>query len=49
MKTLIIINDLPYDTERLYNALREVGACARQVGDHGASLRLDDHAEARTR
>lgn len=32
MKTLFIINDAPYGTERAYNALRLAGAVAQQQG-----------------
>ena len=32
MKILIIINDPPYGTERLYNALRLAGSLVRQSG-----------------
>ncbi len=33
MKTLFILNDPPYGTERTYNALRLAGALARKGGD----------------
>ena len=36
MKTLIILNDAPYGSERTYNGLRLAGSLARQ----GAELRL---------
>lgn len=32
MKTLFVINDAPYGTERAYNALRLAGAIAHQQG-----------------
>ena len=32
MKTLIILNDAPYGTERVYNGLRLAGSLARQDG-----------------
>lgn len=32
MKTLIILNDAPYGTERAYNGLRLAGSLARQDG-----------------
>ena len=33
MKTLFILNDPPYGTERSYNALRLAGALSRKPGD----------------
>ena len=36
MKTLIVVNDAPYGTERAYNALRIAGALAKR----GAEVRL---------
>jgi uncharacterized protein involved in oxidation of intracellular sulfur len=33
MKTLFILNDPPYGTERSYNALRLAGALSKQAGD----------------
>ena len=32
MKTLFIVNDPPYGTERVYNALRLAGALAKSEG-----------------
>ena len=34
MKTLFILNDPPYGTERSYNALRLAGALSMKSGDH---------------
>ncbi|HMO47340.1 MAG TPA: DsrE family protein [Rubrivivax sp.] len=39
MKALIIINDPPYGTERMYNALRLAGALVKS-GEHQLSLFL---------
>jgi uncharacterized protein involved in oxidation of intracellular sulfur len=33
MKTLIVVNDAPYGTERAYNALRLAGAVAKRPGE----------------
>ena len=33
MKTLFILNDPPYGTERSYNALRLAGALAKREGE----------------
>jgi uncharacterized protein involved in oxidation of intracellular sulfur len=33
MKTLFVLNDPPYGTERTYNALRLAGSLSKQAGD----------------
>ena len=38
MKTLFILNDAPYGSERTYNGLRLAGAVAKQEGSAGARL-----------
>ncbi len=48
MKTLLIINDPPYGTERLYNALRLAHALIKQEGDVTVFLLGDAVAGAKT-
>ena len=48
MKTLIIINDPPYGTEKLYNGLRLAHALMKQGGDVTVFLLGDAVASART-
>src|SRR5579859_3570021 len=40
MKTLIILNDPPYGTERSYNGLRLAGALVKHVPDQGVTVFL---------
>jgi uncharacterized protein involved in oxidation of intracellular sulfur len=44
MKTLFILNDPPYGTERCYNALRLAGALARREGEEVRVFLLGDAA-----
>ena len=44
MKTLFILNDPPYGTERSYNALRLAGALAKRGGDELRVFLLGDAA-----
>lgn len=44
MKTLFILNDPPYGTERCYNALRLAGALARKGGDELRVFLMGDAA-----
>ena len=49
MKTLFILNDPPYGTERCYNALRLAGALARREGEQVSIFLLGDAATAAKR
>jgi uncharacterized protein involved in oxidation of intracellular sulfur len=44
MKTLFILNDPPYGTERCYNALRLAGALVRREGEHVRVFLMGDAA-----
>jgi uncharacterized protein involved in oxidation of intracellular sulfur len=44
MKTLFILNDPPYGTERCYNALRLAGALVRREGEHVRIFLMGDAA-----
>jgi uncharacterized protein involved in oxidation of intracellular sulfur len=44
MKTLFILNDPPYGTERCYNALRLAGALAKREGESVRIFLLGDAA-----
>jgi len=44
MKTLFILNDPPYGTERSYNGLRLAYALAKREGEHIQVFRLGDGA-----
>jgi uncharacterized protein involved in oxidation of intracellular sulfur len=44
MKTLFILNDPPYGTERCYNALRLAGALAKREGESVRLFLLGDAA-----
>ena len=44
MKTLVILNDPPYGTERCYNALRLAGALAKRQGKEVRVFLLGDAA-----
>lgn len=46
MKTLIVINDAPYGTERAYNALRLAGALAQRQGQQVRVFLVGDASEA---
>lgn len=43
-KTLFVLNDPPYGTERCYNGLRLAGALARRDGEHVRVFLLGDAA-----
>ncbi|MBI3047636.1 MAG: DsrE family protein [Acidobacteria bacterium] len=43
-RTLFILNDPPYGTERSYNALRLAGSLARREGQEVAGFLLGDAA-----
>ena len=49
MKTLFILNDPPYGTERCYNALRLAGALARREGEEVRVFLLGDAANGAKR
>jgi uncharacterized protein involved in oxidation of intracellular sulfur len=49
MKTLLILNDPPYGTERCYNALRLAGALARREGEQVRVFLLGDAASGAKR
>lgn len=42
MKTLLILNDPPYGTERSYNGLRLAGALAKREGEEGKVFLMGD-------
>ena len=44
MKTVFILNDPPYGTERCYNALRLAGALERREGEHVRIFLMGDAA-----
>ena len=44
MKTLFILNDPPYGTERSYNALRQAGALAKRGGEEIRVFLMGDAA-----
>lgn len=44
MKTLFILNDPPYGTERSYNALRLAGALAKREGESVRAFLMGDAA-----
>ena len=46
MKTLFILNDAPYGSERTYNGLRVAGAIAKQDGSEVRLFMLGDAASA---
>lgn len=46
MKTLFIINDAPYGSERTYNGLRLAGAIAKQAGNEVHLFMIGDAASA---
>ena len=43
-KTLFILNDAPYGTERSYNALRLAGALSKREGEEGKLFLVGDAA-----
>jgi uncharacterized protein involved in oxidation of intracellular sulfur len=43
-KTLFILNDAPYGTERSYNALRLAGSLAKREGEHVKIFLIGDAA-----
>lgn len=43
MKTLLVLNDAPYGSERTYNGARLGGALARQEGSAAADLIAGAH------
>ena len=43
-KTLIILNDPPYGTERSYNGLRLAGSCAKRTGEQVKLFLIGDAA-----
>jgi len=45
-KTLFILNDPPYGTERTYNALRLAGALAKREGEQVKAFLIGDAASA---
>ena len=49
MKTLFILNDPPYGTERSYNALRLAGALARREGEAVRIFLMGDAASCAKR
>ncbi len=44
MKTLVILNDPPYGTERCYNGLRLAGSIARKAGEEVRVFLMGDAA-----
>lgn len=46
MKTLLILNDAPYGSERTYNGARLAGALARQPGNEVRVFLIGDAASA---
>lgn len=46
MKTLLILNDAPYGSERAYNGARLAGALARQPGNEVRVFLIGDAASA---
>ena len=46
MKTLFILNDAPYGSERSYNALRLAGAIAKQEGNETRIFLIGDAASS---
>lgn len=46
MKTLVILNDAPYGSERTYNGVRLAGALARQEGNEVRVFLIGDAASA---
>jgi uncharacterized protein involved in oxidation of intracellular sulfur len=46
MKTLVILNEAPYGSERTYNGLRLAGALARQEGNEVHVFLIGDAASA---
>jgi uncharacterized protein involved in oxidation of intracellular sulfur len=46
MKTLIILNDAPYGSERTYNGLRLAGALAKQTDNEVRAFLIGDAAAA---
>lgn len=46
MKTLLILNDAPYGSERTYNAARLAGALAKQAGNEVRMYLIGDAASA---
>lgn len=46
MKTLFILNDAPYGSERTYNGLRLAGAIAKQEGNEVRLFMMGDSASA---
>ena len=46
MKTLFILNDAPYGSERTYNGLRVAGAIAKQEGNAVRVFLIGDSASA---
>lgn len=46
MKTLLILNDAPYGSERTYNGARLAGALARKQGDEVKVFLIGDAAAA---
>ena len=46
MKTLFILNDAPYGSERTYNCLRLAGAIAKQEGSEVRLFMIGDAASA---
>jgi uncharacterized protein involved in oxidation of intracellular sulfur len=46
MKTLFILNDAPYGSERTYNALRVAGAISKQEGNAVRVFLIGDGASA---
>ena len=49
MKTLLILNDAPYGSERTYNGLRLAGQLAKQEGDAVRVFLIGDGAAAAKR
>ena len=48
-KTLFILNDPPYGTERSYNALRLVGSLSKREGEHVRVFLIGDAASCAKR
>ncbi len=46
VKTLLILNDAPYGSERAYNGARLAGALAKQAGSEARVFLLGDAAAA---
>ena len=46
MKTLLVLNDAPYGSERTYNGARLAGALSKQVGNEVRVFLIGDAASA---